>query len=70
MSSAESKPRMSEGAGYSVHPDVVHAAKDVLSSIVGSAMCVYSGQPCDTLKVQTHGRHRHTAFVWPNGLVG
>lgn len=53
-----------------MHPDVVHAAKDVLSSIVGSAMCVYSGQPCDTLKVQTHGRHRHTAFVWPNGLVG
>ena len=28
--------------------DFVHAAKDVLSSIVGSAMCVYTGQPFDT----------------------
>lgn len=39
-----------EGSAGFFPPDVVHAAKDVLSSIVGSAMCVYTGQPFDTGK--------------------
>lgn len=43
--------------------DVVHAAKDVLSSIVGSAMCVYTGQPFDTGNAcveDTKGRKTNT----------
>jgi hypothetical protein len=55
----QAKPGMSQG--YVVHPDVLHAAKDVLSSVVGSAMCVYSGQPFDTLKV------RMFATLWGGG---
>jgi hypothetical protein len=35
-------------AAASTTSDFAHAAKDVLSSIVGSAMCVYTGQPFDT----------------------
>lgn len=38
----------STSTSTSTTSDFVHAAKDVLSSIVGSAMCVYTGQPFDT----------------------
>jgi len=35
-----------------LYPDhIKEAAKDVLASVVGSAMCVYTGQPFDTVKV-------------------
>jgi hypothetical protein len=36
-------------APVSAHP-VFHVIKDVSSSVVGSAACVYSGQPFDTIK--------------------
>lgn len=29
------------------------AFKDVIASVVGSAACVYTGQPMDTIKVRT-----------------
>ncbi|CAN0519395.1 unnamed protein product, partial [Scytosiphon promiscuus] len=32
------------------------AAKDVVSSIFGSAACVYTGQPLDTIKVRMQAR--------------
>ncbi len=44
---AATAPTTSAAAG-STTSDFAHAAKDVLSSIVGSAMCVYTGQPFDT----------------------
>ncbi|CBN79815.1 conserved unknown protein [Ectocarpus siliculosus] len=34
----------------------VAAAKDVISSIFGSAACVYTGQPLDTIKVRMQAR--------------
>ena len=34
----------------STRDQLLHLAKDVTSSIVGSAACVYSGQPFDTIK--------------------
>ena len=34
----------------STRDQLLHVAKDVTSSIVGSAACVYSGQPFDTIK--------------------
>ncbi|GAB5029414.1 mitochondrial ornithine transporter 1-like isoform x1 [Nannochloropsis oceanica] len=52
-----------EGSAGFFPPDVVHAAKDVLSSIVGSAMCVYTGQPFDTVKVRMQARP--DAFMSP-----
>lgn len=34
----------------------VAAAKDVIASVVGSAACVYTGQPLDTIKVRMQAR--------------
>ena len=33
---------------------LLHVVKDVCSSIVGSAACVYTGQPFDTVKGEGH----------------
>jgi len=47
-----------------LYPDHIReAAKDVLSSIVGSALCVYTGQPFDTIKVRMQAKPE--AFTGP-----
>lgn len=42
----------------------VLAAKDVISSVFGSAACVYTGQPLDTIKVRMQARPDAFSGMW------
>ena len=55
-------PAMEAATGSS---DLMNAAKDVLSSIVGSAMCVYTGQPFDTGAWACHCDCDGGRWRWP-----
>ena len=42
--------------------DIKATVKDVIASVVGSAACVYTGQPFDTVKVRMQVSHWSSSF--------
>ena len=47
---------------HSERMDIKATVNDVIASVVGSAACVYTGQPFDTVKVRMQVSHWSSSF--------